>query len=66
MSSNDSGWGAFFIGMVVASLLIMIMISVFPNPLKESKELKAKCELTLPRNQVCVMVYIPQNKVKEN
>lgn len=50
---------------VVAGLFIMglLMTHIGPNSKAKVDALKAECELNIPRNQNCVMQFVPE-KVK--
>ena len=60
---------AVYVTPFVAGLLVMLLITIIivdnskpSQQFRELKELKAKCEETLPRNEHCVIIAIPQSK----
>ena len=50
--------GDMLFGVVIGLLLGFLVGSVMP-PIAANKA-KAECELTLPRSQECVMVFVPE------
>lgn len=55
---------AFGAGSVIGAIIVCLLMShVGPNSKAKIDARKAECELNIPRNQNCVMQFIPE-KVK--
>lgn len=53
----------FMAGGIVGMLIIGIAMTHFgPNSRAKVDTLKTECELNIPRNQICVMQFIPEKK----
>lgn len=54
---------AFFVG-AVAGMFFMGLAMTHIGPTSKAKvdSLKAECELNIPRNQSCVMQFVPEKK----
>ena len=59
---NDTA-NAFLIGAFLATL-ICGLVYLFIGTSPEYRDAKIKCELKLPRNQFCEMVFIPKEMVE--
>lgn len=54
---------AFFVGVVAGMFFMGLgMTHIGPNSKAKVDGLKAECELNIPRNQFCVMQFIPEKK----
>lgn len=51
-------------GVIGAFLMGLLMTHVGPNSKAKIDSAKAECELNIPRNQNCVMQFVPE-KVKQ-
>lgn len=57
---------AFGAGSVIGAIIIGLLMShVGPNSKAKIDARKAECELNIPRNQNCVMQFVPENKEKK-
>lgn len=57
---------AAFIGFVVGAFVMgTILTHTGPNSRAKIDERKAECELNIPRNQNCVMQFVPEQKKHE-
>ena len=52
---------AFFAG-VVATLVTFVVVSLL-YPIDLSEKLVDECEITLPRNQNCVLIAVPESEI---
>lgn len=53
-------------GCVIGVILMGLLMShVGPNSKAKVDARKAECELNIPRNQNCVMQFVPENKEKK-
>lgn len=60
---KDTILPAIAIGFVIGALTIgMGMTHIGPNSRAKVDAAKAECELNIPRNQTCVMQFIPEGK----
>lgn len=48
-----------FVGFTAMGLIKMF---IGPESISERKNLRAECEINLPRNQNCVLQYVPEGK----
>lgn len=54
---------AFFVGAVAGMFFMGLgMTHIGPNSKAKVDSLKAECELNIPRNQSCIMQFIPEKK----
>lgn len=54
---------AFFMGAVAGLFFMGLgMTLIGPNSKSKVDSLKAECELNIPRNQSCVMQFVPEKK----
>lgn len=57
---------ALFVGCVAGMFFMgMGMTHIGPNSKAKVDARKAECELNIPRNQNCVMQFVPENKEKK-
>lgn len=57
---------AFIAGVVIGLFAMgLLMTHVGPNSKAKVDSRKAECELNIPRNQNCVMQFVPENKEKK-
>lgn len=63
MKQNDAVF-AFFSGAAVGVIIFVTILSVLDNPLSQGKAALAKCEESLPRNQICVITAVPDDRGK--
>jgi len=59
MSNEHDVGGAFVAGMVIG-IIIFILLIVNIGPVSDWKEMKDECELSIPRNQICVAEFKPE------
>lgn len=53
----------FIVGGVIGVFIMgMVMTHVGPNSKAKVDSRKAECELNIPRNQNCVMQFVPEKK----
>lgn len=53
----------FIVGGVIGIFIMgMVMTHVGPNSKAKVDSRKAECELNIPRNQNCVMQFVPEKK----
>lgn len=53
----------FTLGMVFGAFIVgMVMTHVGPNSKAKVDSRKAECELNIPRNQNCIMQFVPEKK----
>lgn len=59
---SEAGF-AFFVGAVAGMFFVGFgMTNIGPNSKAKVDSLKAECELNIPRNQSCVMQFVPEKK----
>lgn len=63
MSQNTSATVPFFTGLIAGMVLMGVgMTHIGPNSKAKVDSRKAECELNIPRNQNCVMQFIPETE----
>lgn len=63
MSKNDTIIPAILIGFVIGALTIGVgMTHIGPVSRAKVDAAKEKCELNIPRNQSCIMQFVPEKK----
>lgn len=63
---NDSYLLTFSAGVVIGLFTMgLIMTHAGPNSKAKVDARKSECELNIPRNQNCVMQFVPENKEKK-
>lgn len=64
---KEALWAAFCIGMLLGLFSMgMGMTHIGPNSKAKVDSLKAECELNIPRNQSCVMQFVPEKSNASN
>jgi hypothetical protein len=53
-------WAAFWIGVIAGCLLLGILLTFVPGPFKHATEAIEQCEKSLPRDQHCKVIAVPQ------
>ena len=60
MSKNPDWVQIFGVGFVLGMFFMgVVMTHIGENNLSKVRQLKSECELNIPRNQVCVMQFVP-------
>lgn len=60
---DESPWGAFWTGVGLAALVLGLLVKHVPgSTVREATEKRQACERSLPRDQACVMVYVPERR----
>lgn len=60
---KEAAFFLFMVGVVVGAFIMgMLMTHNGPNSKAKVDSLKAECELNVPRNQNCVMQFVPEKK----
>lgn len=63
MSQNPDWKGIFGVGALIGAVVMgLLMTFVGEVPMREVNTAKEQCELNIPRNQNCVMQFIPELK----
>lgn len=52
---------SFFMGCIIGVVLVVFVDHFFDG----ARSLKIECEANIPRNQQCIMQYVPEIKFKE-
>jgi hypothetical protein len=65
MKMNPEWLPAFTVGFVIGMFTIGVaMTHIGPNSVAKVDSRKAECELNIPRNQSCVMQFVPETPAK--
>ena len=57
---NDEWQSLLFVGFILGFFVMGVLMYVTAT--REVKQKKAACELNIPRNQECVMQFVPETK----
>lgn len=56
----DNNPGSFFVGMLCG--ILMMALAIYFTTAREFNSKRTECELKIPRNQSCVMQFVPEKK----